>query len=333
MPRSGGVTFSAALVFIGSAFALLCGVFAVLGGLLASQRALAADPAGFHSILIIEAVFWFGFGGWGIASGIGLIKTRQWARISMVVFACLLLFVSLPTVAIMAFAPLPKESELNLPPGFMTIVRAIVVVWFGLTAALGGFWLYFFNRKSVKAQFQAAPPAALGMAAGVPPAVESPSRRPLSIAIIGWYLLITSALSPLFVLFFGRFFPQRSMPLAFLGHIYFGRVATLILVATAVVQVVAAIGLLKLKNWGRLVTIGLQLLTILNSVLIFGPPASRARFQQVMDTMVPSGDPQMAHAFTSSFPAWIGALTAGAVVLVVLWFLFAERKAFHTSEA
>ena len=44
----------------------------------------------------------------------------------------------------------------------MAIMRVSMAAIFGLIAALGGFWLYFFNKKSVKAQFLGALPAGEG---------------------------------------------------------------------------------------------------------------------------------------------------------------------------
>jgi hypothetical protein len=331
MARSGGITFSAVVVFLGSAFAILCGAFAVLGSLIASHAGLGtAAPMDFRYIAMVEAVFYFGFGGWGIASGIGLINTRQWARVSMLVFACLLLLFSLPTVLVIAFVRLPEPSNPNLPANFMAMMRIGMAIVFGLIAALGGFWLYFFNKKNVKAQFLSARPAGEAMVAGL--SAQRSSARPLSITIIGWYLLITSGVTLLSLLFSRSFFHGQSIPLCFLGFFVFGRSAVLILVVWMTAQLVAAVGLLKLRNWGRVVTIWLQVLGIANLVLTFGPPANRVRFQQIMETMIASMHPGLPQTFSFSLPAWIGIVASAPIVLVVLWFLITQKRAFLDSE-
>jgi hypothetical protein len=45
-------------------------------------------------------------------------------------------------------------------------------------------------------------------------------------------------------------------PLYFLGFFFFARSASLILIVWITAQIVAAMGLLKLKNWSLLATIG-----------------------------------------------------------------------------
>jgi hypothetical protein len=330
MARSGGITFSAVVVFLGSSLAILFGAFAVLGSLIASHAGLGtAAPMDFRYVAIIEAIFYLGFGGWGIASGIGLINTKEWARISMLVFACLLLLFSGPPALVIAFVRLPQPGDPNLPANFMAMMRVGTVIFLGLIAALGVCWLYFFNKKSVKAQFLAARPADEGTVADF--SHESSSARPLSITIIGWYLLIASGSSPLFLLFARSFFHGQSMPLCFLGYFVFGRSAILILVVSAAAQFAAAIGLLTLRNWGRVVTIWLQVLTMANLMLTFGPPANRARYQQIMETMISSMHPEMPRTFSFSVSPWIGIVAGSPIVLAVLWFLITQKRAFLES--
>jgi hypothetical protein len=328
MARSGGVTFSAVVVFLGSALTILSGGFAVLGSLIASHTGLGTSaPIDFRFIAIFEAIFYLGFGAWGIASGIGLINTRQWARISMLAFSGILIAFSLPVVLVFAAARFPQSSDPNLPANFMAIMRVSMAAIFGLIAALGGFWLYFFNKKSVKAQFLAALPAGEEM---VP---DSSGRRrtvrPVSITIIGWFLVIASGLTPLFLLFSLGFFHGQSLPFSFFGFFVFGRRATLITVAWVAAQFVAAVGLLKLRNWGRVVTIWLQVLGIANSLLTFGLPANRVRFQQIMATMMASMNPGLPQTFSP--PLWIGVVASAPIVFIVLWFLFREKRAFLVS--
>src|ERR1700736_4002486 len=119
MARSTGITVSAVVVIIGSAFTVLCGAMILVASVLVLISSRAADaPVNLRYVLAIEAVLAFGFGGWGLASGIGLIKTKEWARISTLVYAAILVFISLPAAAIMAFIPLPNTpgaNDLNPP--------------------------------------------------------------------------------------------------------------------------------------------------------------------------------------------------------------------------
>jgi hypothetical protein len=306
MPRSVGITVSAVVVIIGSAFTILGGAMMVLGSLFLSKSSPAANvPVNLGFFVVIEAVMFSGFGGWGLAAGIGLINLKQWARISMLVFAAILVFISLPAAVLLAVIPFPNTNDPNLPSNFMPIMRTGMVLFYAMFAALGCFWLYFFNKQSVKAQFQVREPG-LESAAGTPIAALGASRaRPLSITIIGWFLLIGSALAPLGLLFNSAFFSGLQFPLYFLGFFFFGRSASLILIVWITAQIVAAMGLLKLKNWGLLVTIGLQCLTVVNAALLVGIPANRARFQQIMEAMVASINSRMPQPVSFVFPIWI----------------------------
>jgi hypothetical protein len=331
--RSAAITVSAAVVFIGSAVTILLGGLAALGSFLVSSRTPANVPPHLGYIIVVEAIFAFGLGGWGIASGVGLIQAKEWARVSMVVFAAILLFFSLPPALIMAFIQLPIPKDPNLPSNFATVMRIGIVVFYGLLAALAGFWLYFFNRSSVRAQFQRKQ-AAGGPAAHLPAEMPSanlsaPTRaRPLSITIIAWFLLIGSAFGPLGLLYSHAVFRSVPLPMCFLGFFVFGRTAALILAVWMAVQIIAAVGLLRLNNWARLVNIGLQCLGLLNMVLLVGIPGNRARFQQVMNAAMASMNMPMPQPVSFSFPLWIGAFASLPLFVVILWFLITRKQAF-----
>jgi len=154
MARSGGVIFSAVLVFLGSTFAVLTGALIVVAGLIAPRSSSeVATPIDFNYFAAIEAAVFFGFGAWGIASGIGLMRIKPWARISMLAFACLLLVGSVSAGVMVAVTRMPVPNDPIFPASFMLMTRALVVGFYVLLAGLAVFWLYFFNRKIVKAQF------------------------------------------------------------------------------------------------------------------------------------------------------------------------------------
>ena len=341
MPRSAGVTTSAVIVFIGSAFSILCGAMMVLMSVFSMYSSREVESAGvnLHYILAVESVLFFGFGGWGVVTGIGLIKTKQWARISLLVYPGILVFFTLPAAVIMAFIPLPSGADgANLPANFTTIIRVVITLVYGGFAALGGFWLYFFSTRNVKTQFLPQQPGSEAAIAALPfgaplgaPNAGHP-RRPLSISIIAWFLLITSALAPLFWLISSNLYRGVKMPITFLGFFFYGRSATLIFLALCAAQLGAAIGLLKLKKWGLFAAVGLQCLTLLNFVLVIGIPSNRLKFQQIMDAMRTSMDSRMHQPFSFHFPAWIGMVGSLPIIFAVLWFLIAKRQAFDSAQ-
>lgn len=337
MARSAGVTASAVAVFVGSALTILVGAVAILGMLLVNSRRTPNVPEHLASFMIIaiiaEAVFAFGFGGWGIASGVGLIQTREWARISMVVFAALLVLFTLPAALMMAFVPFPLPRDPNLPANFATMMRMSMVLFYGFFALLGGFWLYYFNTRSVKAQFQGKQAAAQASAAFLPAEMPSAGRaatagaRPLSITIIAWFLIICSAFGPLSLLYSREVF-RVPLPMCFLGFFVPGQAAAWILMVWMAVQIIAAIGLLRLNNWARLATIALQCLGILNILLLVAIPGNRLRFQQAMNAAIASMNLQTPQPISFTFPAWIGMIVSLPLFVVILWFLITQKHAF-----
>jgi hypothetical protein len=120
-------------------------------------------------------------------------------------------------------------------------------------------------------------------------------------------------------------------PLGFLGFFFYGRSAKLVLLATMVVQIVAAAGLLKLKRWGLFATIGLRCLGALNVALMVAIPANRLTLQQFTDAVRTSVNSRMYHYDAFNFPAWSALVVSLPIIFVILWFLVTERHAFNSS--
>ena len=339
MPRSAGITVSAVLVLIGSVLTIIFGALMTLGAAVMSRSGATAQiPGNLGYILVVEAIVVFGFGIWGLASGIGLLNTKPWARVSLVIYAVFLVLMSLPAALMMAVVPLPSSNNPNLSSSFMPILRYGMLFFYSAIAALGGFWLYFFNTKNVKVEFLGPRPiaesATQALPMGIPAAAqdERDGGRPVSITVIGWFLLVGAAIAPLGLLLFHAFFSEVQLPLFFLGFFFFGRSASIILIVWMAVQLVAAAGLLRLKNWARLGTIGLQCLMLANTVLMVGIPANRTRFQQLMESMTAAMSAHMPPP-QSPFviPAWAGLVSSLPIVLAILWVLITEKQAFTST--
>lgn len=336
MPRSARITVSAVVVFIGSGFTILAGAgMPLMAALLLNSLRMPNQPPFLRYALCFEAALCFAFGGWGVASGVGLLQLKRWARISMIVYAAILLFCTLPVALLMVFVPLPTNDP-NVPPIVMTFMRVGMVFFYGAFAALGGFWLYFFNMRAVKAQFRGEQPIETAVAAPsealpetrLASASAGTRARPLSISIIAWFLLAGCVFGPLCLWFDSIIFPGVQLPICFLGLFVFGRTAMLILVLWMAVQAIAAVALLKLKNWGRLTTIVLQCLGMINIALMFGVPANRARFQLFMESAAASMNARMPQPVPFTFPVWIGLASAIPVFVAILWFLVTSKQAF-----
>lgn len=338
MPRSVGVIISAVIVFIGCALTVLFGAFAMFGALIGPKLGHVPNAfPHFEALILVEAIILLGFSGWGIASGIGLLNSKEWARLSMIVFSVLLVFCFLPSALLIAFIQIPAPNDPNLPSNFATAVRAGMSLFLAIPGALGAFWLYFFNKRSVKAQFQrreagaemaAAPLSAPAQMPLATPSTHPTSARPLSITIIGWFLLVSSALAPTSLFYFRAMFPGVQMPMCIMGFFLSGPSVVLILFVWTAAQATAAVGLLKLKRWGLLATIALQCLGILNIALLAGIPANRIRLQQITDSMIASMNAGMPQPVPFVFPMWAMIMPSLPIFIAILWFLVTRRQAF-----
>jgi len=315
MKRSAGVTASAVIVLIGSALALLWSALMIFG--VFAIAAQDSQPKFVLYFIVALVVFMFAASGWGIASGVGLLNRKGWARISMLIFSGILLFFTLPGLVMIPFLPFQAQSTQPVPASVFTAIKIGMSVFYAALSALAAWWLYFFNTKRVKEEFRTG-------AAGVPEAageIGTP-KRPLSIAIIGWYLLVTSPLFLVMVIF--------HFPIFFFGYMVTGSAALAILLTMAGVQIISGIGLLKLRPWGRVVSICYFIFGMVQAVLSAVLPGSNGRFQEAMATVMARFGTPVAPIH---FSPWFSVLSVIPLYGVLLWFLFARKRAFENVPA
>src|SRR5277367_3079745 len=142
------------MAFIGSGITLLS------AALMAFSLTVAIPngnlPRGFGYFATFMAVAAVLFAVWGIASGVGLLNLREWSRISIMVFAGLLLAISVPGLLMILFVKLPIPANSGDPETtqrIMWIARIFSSAIYGLLTILAVAWLYYFNLRNVKNQF------------------------------------------------------------------------------------------------------------------------------------------------------------------------------------
>ena len=342
MARSGGITFSAVVVFLGSACMALLGVSATIGNIMMARL---GGPLGTHSFIVLlafDVLIILGLAGWGIATGVGLIRLRRWARISLLIFSGLLAAISTLAGIGMALIPFPqpvqKEASANLPPNFFTEIRIGIVVFYAALAVLGGVWLWYFSKGSVKLQFEGEARTSNAFVSSLPvgalPAPAAPYARPVSLTIIGWFLLIGPILIlPSLAMWYATGL-WRQIPFYFLGMFLFGWSAAAAFIAFMIATAAAGFGVLKLRYWGRQLGIVVQLVGLINGAMLLGIPEHREEFQRIMDAimatmtskMIPPGSPAMK---IPMMPSWVGLALSMPIVLVILYFLITRKKAFY----
>lgn len=314
MKRAGGVTASAVIGIIGSLLTILLGIVLAATSMAIRahplQGAAVTPPFDVSKVLIVESIALFGLAILGMVCAIALLKLRNWARVSFLVFAgvlggCCVMSVIGMSVSffLMPQIGLPGQS----PPqgvivGIFLVFSLIALAVLGLAV----WWLYYFTRRSVKEQFLNAVELA------------TPRRGPLSVTIIAWLLVIGGC--------FGSLTLLVSYPVFLFGFAFKGWAAKLVLLLISATSLVAGIGMLRWRAQAHTLALALYgffLLSTLGSLIL---PGSMARMQDAMREMAYPG-PNDLPAFNEPF-MWLGMLFTVIAVCVPLWFLVTRRRAF-----
>jgi len=262
------------------------------------------SPIPLKPVLAVIAAVAVACSAWGIATAVGIFLRRQWARISILVFASLLTLMCGGGVLAILFVPLPQTPEVQ--PAVFSIIRLSIALLYGALAAIGIWWLVLFNRPHAREYFAALEPM-------------HERARPLSVSVIAWYLLIATPFvaAPLLL----------RLPAVVLGALISGPAAVAVYAAYAAIHVYLGLGLLSLREPARIGTIGYFGFAMLNSLVTFVKPGYAEVMRQMQSTMprlFASGTPPAAQ------PMWAFALMGAAVVAIPIYFLVRCREAFHT---
>jgi hypothetical protein len=326
-----------------SASIIVAGIFAILGGvfgvffpllaliLLSTGAGISAPfPAalrpflyGVWIVLVLCALF-------VVVVGVQVIRLRNWARISLLVIAGLMLFfgvMGIVVIFVTLFISTPADLRIS-----QVLLAAILAVIYGIPAAVSIWWLILFTRSSVVAQFHA--PAALEPPR--PPSAMSVYNNPecpLAIRIVGWYLG-----SFVIVIPFIPFLPG-SVPAMYFGHVFFGAAAIATYILNFTFISIPGIGLLLLKRWSYPLTVASQVLASANAIYTMWSPSYEANVRSLFEKMniptLPSNSEQMLRY--SRYFSLIGLLIPLAI-LITLWvtrrkFYEAADRASQTSAA
>jgi hypothetical protein len=193
---STAVTAAAIIAIIGSVFAVLGALMSVFGlFFLAHLPQGPAMPAGVLPLVAATMICVLAVAVLGIFTGIGLLRLKNWARISALVWAG----ISAPFSALimLVFLLIPTPAPPHGPAAPMYFVRVFSLVFYGVPLAIGLWWLVLFNSKAVVAQF--ASPAGGSETPSSDSLLDSPAPRPpavpLAITVLAWFFLLSSCYS------------------------------------------------------------------------------------------------------------------------------------------
>jgi len=338
MKRSVGVTVIVILSLLGSVFTFAIGILVVVLMIMAPvprSGPFPASPAFFRVMLLLASLMYLLPAVWGIVTGIGLWRLKNWARISMIVFSVLLIlmggFSGLMTLVI----PIPPTPGNNVDPSVITGVRISIGAFMLTLAGVGVWWLVFFNRSKVKEQFGLSPALADASSLqtsypvqGVPVGTADPGarKRPLSISVLAWLVLISCLSLPFSLLL--------RAPAILFTKLLTGWPADLFYLAFAVAQVSIGLGLLRLRPAARMAAIIYFAFGSVNAAVFYLAPGGDARMLALMESersmfpwmrMLPS-QPQF-HFESTPFLV-MGAICGLIGTAIPLYFLITRKFAF-----
>jgi len=301
---------AALLVFVSMSLAFL-GVW--LGA--AQASALAPFPPFVRTAALAVTGFTIALSAFGVATGIGLILLRDWARISILTWGGFSVFFGVFGVVIALATTLFSPPEVaDLPAGTMPGLRLLLLCIYGAPIIVGAWWLFVFSRENVKAQFA----RAAGLRA---PAKPGP---PVPISVLAWLYLTTAAHVVVFP------FLPFSIPIILFGHLVSGKAGGFVYALLCLIFMVAGVGLLKLKLWSYPLTLGLQLVFLASGIVTFlspnYPSQVAALTQRVQDAMHLPDNPYFRPDYSHQvrWSIFLGLFVAAAVIAM----LFCYRQRF-----
>jgi hypothetical protein len=344
MKRSAGVTVIAILSLLGSLLTFAMGILMLVVMVMAPvprSNQLPVSPVFFKVLFLLVSLVYLLPAVWGMVTGIGLWGLKNWARISIIVFSVLLILMGGFSGLMTLVMPIPTTPNNALNPSVMSSVRMVMGGFWLTLLGIGVWWLVFFNRAKVKEQFGQFPQtlAYLSQPQTGYPAQSAPvgaadsgaSKRPLSITIIAWFLLIGCLFIPLSLVL-------RSPAILF-TKLLTGWPAALFFLSYVAVQACIGVGLLRLKPVARTAAIVYFIFGFLNGAVFYFAPGGHARMlalmesQQSMFPWMRLIQDQPEFHFDSTPFIVMGAVSGLIGITVPLYFLITRKVAFEKAAA
>jgi hypothetical protein len=344
MKRSVGVTVIAILSLLGSALTFVMGILMLAVMVLAPvprANQFPGSPILFKVFFIAISLMYMLPAVWGILSGVGLWRLKNWARISTIVFSVLLILMGGFAGLVSFVVPFPATPSNAANPQVIFVVRMAMGIFWLTQLGIGIWWLVFLNRSKVKEQFgqaaqvvaaptalQPAYPAQSVSVSAVGPGV---AKRPLSITIIAWFMLAGCLFLPLGLVMRG--------PVILFTKILMGWPAVWVYLAFTAAQLGIGLGLLRVKPAARMAAIIYFVFAFVNSAVFYFAPGGHARMlgllesQQSMFPWMRLFQSQAEFHFDFGPFLIMGAVLGLVVISVPLYFLVTRKVPFENAAA
>jgi len=295
------VNIAGVVAIIFSAFgilgSLLVGLSLLLVPRLQSTPGMPPTPPEARAIGGVSMFFFLALSGFGIFVAVGIFRRRNWARIAILIWGGFMVFVGLLAIAASLLMFSVMQTQLPNANGVdgesvMRFVTVFVVVFYGVPAAVGIWWLVLFTRKRVADAFTNPPlTVALAPAMGasgfpqVPETAAAPVHKkpacPLPLAILAGFFIFSSFTTILFVVIPTSY----SFPLFLFGYISSGVLPKIFLGLLAVVLAICGVAILKLKPWALDALLAVQSIFFINGSIGLFSPAYKAAMRKAVENM------------------------------------------------
>jgi hypothetical protein len=342
--RPSGVTLSAVVLGIFDIFLLIAGliyvmiafVFARSPGLPAASVPNGAPPPQqlVVGMMAFFALFALLCAAWGISTFVGLLRMRNWARISiMIIGGCLaalslfeLFFCILVQIMIKTGGLPQNANSANLAAANPAALQVFFLIGDAMcvaVAAIGIWWIVYFAKQKTRAAFEsvalqpalsstaqlnpATPITDFSVAQPVEPAQPVPVQHVVPVPAPEAIPEAPTRPISMTIVAVLCFLGCASLALCCLlpyPQFFFGVQVSeaskyVLLIAMSVFYALAGFGLLRRMYFGWLLAVGMNLLGLLN-MLTFLSPSVRERYMAFMQTLSQSAAPPMPSAAQAS---------------------------------
>ena len=298
-------------VTVAGVVAILFGAFGVLSAILVEISMFAISrmastnkgvpfPEAVRAMTCIVWLFILAIAIFGIFVGANILRRRNWARISILIWGGIMTFFSAITIAVTV---LVLSNLLSTMPNaataapVMAVIKWVAALFYAIPFGVGIWWLILFTRKAVVEEFNPLyarlhPGKTLdpsGFPQEPPPHpsyVPGGPVCPLPLLIIAGFDIFSGA-SMLTLLVIPYSFIS-SIPLFLFGHVFHGGLALVFLVLVGVVYAVCGVGIIKLKPWALDPLIWCQALFFLSGVMTFLNPQFMPAMREAIAKMIPT---------------------------------------------
>ena len=297
------VTAAGVVAIIFGALGALGAIF-VEASLLFVSRIAPTDkgvpfPGAARAMASVTWLFLFLVAIFGIFVGAGILRRRNWARISILIWGGLMTCFSAIAMVATFFAmnylapTMPNAAE---AAPVLAVIKWVLALFYAIPLGVGIWWLILFTRQAIVEEFNPLlarfHPGKTLDASGFPQEPLPPPSYvpggpacPLPLLIIAGFDIFSGA-SMLTLLVVPYSFIS-SVPLFLFGHAFHGGVSLLFFVLLGIVYAVCGVGIIKLKPWALDPLIWCKALFFLSGIVTLLNPQFVSTMKEAIAKMMP----------------------------------------------